>query len=95
MADSLQFVSSCNRPVYDYTRLALINKELNAMLAREMKAPLEHQSQGLEDLLCEVTQLIEDWMDNEPGDDELCGEPPLTADEMHSAAWREHVELHR
>jgi hypothetical protein len=29
-----------------------------------------------------------------PSDDEICGEPPMTADEMHTAAWRQHQELH-
>jgi hypothetical protein len=32
--------------------------------------------------------------DGGPSDDKICGEPPMTADEMHTAAWRQHQELH-
>ena len=39
----------------------------------------------------EITVELTQW---EPNDDDLCGEPPLTADEMHNAAWKQHQELH-
>jgi hypothetical protein len=32
---------------------------------------------------------------DEPTDNELTGEPPITADEIHTAAWKEHQEAHR
>ena len=39
----------------------------------------------------EISVELTQW---EPNDDDLCGEPPLTADEMHNAAWKQHQELH-
>lgn len=40
----------------------------------------------------EFTVEVDNW---QPGDEDLCGEPPLTANEMHSMAWKEHQEAHR
>jgi hypothetical protein len=35
------------------------------------------------------------WIEWEPSDEDLCpGEPPMTMQEMHSAAHAQHVELH-
>jgi hypothetical protein len=32
--------------------------------------------------------------DDGPSDYEIFGEPPMTANEMYTAAWRQHQELH-
>lgn len=45
----------------------------------------------------EIIPMLTNELDSDfggPGDDEICGEPPMTADETHSAAWRQHQELH-
>jgi hypothetical protein len=31
---------------------------------------------------------------DEPTDEDLIGEPPITMNEMHSAAWKEHQAMH-
>jgi hypothetical protein len=42
----------------------------------------------------EVLPLLESIIDYEPSDEEMSGEPPMSANEMHSAAWKQHQELH-
>jgi hypothetical protein len=42
----------------------------------------------------EIIPLIRNEMDCDPTPYEL-GEPPITADEMHTAAWNEHLAAHR
>ncbi|NBX49005.1 hypothetical protein EBT25_03515 [bacterium] len=39
----------------------------------------------------EITIQLETW---QPSDEDLCGEPPMTADEIHNEAWKQHQELH-
>jgi hypothetical protein len=35
------------------------------------------------------------WIEWEPSDEDLCpGEPPMTMQELHSAAHAQHMELH-
>ena len=53
----------------------------------------------------DVVNLIEDelmpaldaaiaWIEWEPSDDDILGEPPMTMQEMHSAAHAQHIALH-
>jgi hypothetical protein len=44
-------------------------------------------------VLEEVIGMLQDELDHDPTPNEL-GEPPITADEMHTAAWKEHQEMH-
>jgi len=44
--------------------------------------------------LDEAISLLSDELDYDPTPSEP-GEPPMTASEMHDAAWREHLEAHR
>ena len=39
----------------------------------------------------EFTVEVDAW---EPSDDDIGGEPPMTAKEMHDSAWKQHQELH-
>ena len=78
-------------------RIDLILKELSAIYQREEKRDWPDKTLPYEapELILEAIGLLEratEW--GEPTDDELGGEPPLTADEMHTAAWRKHQELH-
>jgi len=38
--------------------------------------------------------MLSDELDYDPTPNEP-GEPPITLDEMHTAAWKEHQEMHR
>ena len=78
-------------------RIELIIKELQAIYAREGKRDLMYLQLPYEapELLLEAIGLLEkatEW--GEPSDDDLTGEPPMSADERHAQAWRQHQELH-
>lgn len=84
-------------PVNEYKHLERILKELNEIVQRENK---RHQMDAdltpsmlalLED---EIIPMLENELDYDPTDD-MGGEPPITAAEMHHAAWVQHQELHR
>ena len=85
-------------PMHDDKRINLIIKELQAIYQREQKRPLGYNDlpSGADEYLLEAIGLLEkatEW--DEPSDDDLLGEPPITMAEMHSAAWKEHQEMHR
>ena len=83
--------------MHDDRRIDLIIKELQAIYQREQKRPLGENDLpfGADEYLLEAIGLLEkatEW----PGEPEdSYGEPPMTMDEMHSAAWKEHQEMHR
>jgi hypothetical protein len=85
--------------VNDERRIDMILKELIAIYHREDKRILGYQQlpyHGLEHVL-EAIGLLEraiEW--DEPTDEDLGygAEPPITMDEMHTAAWKEHQEAH-
>jgi len=61
--------------------------EMNQHLTHSMLSMLED----------EIIPMLTNELDSDfggPTDDEICGEPSMTADEMHTAAWRQHQELH-
>jgi hypothetical protein len=77
-----------------------IIKELNEVLDRDSKRDImyEHLTPTLRSLIEEeIIPALENELNWEPSDEDLGygSEPPLTADEMHTAAWQEHQELHR
>jgi hypothetical protein len=87
-------------PVNDHANIERIIKELNEILEREAKRPgmYEHLTSSMRSLLeDEIIPALENEINWEPSDDDLGygGEPPMTADEMHTAAWQQHQELHR
>lgn len=85
-----------NPHVYDSFKLELIRDELQNILDREMKCPIMDSSPGLEDMLCEVIQIMSDFIDYQPSDEEMNpSEPPITMNEMHSAAWAQKQELRK
>ena len=78
-------------------RIDLILKELNAIYQREEKRDWPDKTLPYEapELILEAIGLLEkatEW--DEPTDDELTGEPPLTTAEMHDNAWKEHQAMH-
>ena len=87
-------------PMSELQKLERIIKELNEVLERDSKRDImdEHLTPSLRSLIeDEIIPALEEELNWEPSDADLGygGEPPMTADEMHTAAWREHQELHR
>ena len=79
----------------EYHQLKLIVNQLEAILAREDKRHMMDQQ-----LTChthnaieEAIALLEAEIDYDPTPNEP-GEPLMTADEMHTAAWQQHQALH-
>lgn len=48
----------------------------------------------LEDDLMPALEAAIKWIEWEPSDDDILGEPPMSMQEMHSAAHAQHMELH-
>ena len=87
-------------PMNEQQHLTRIIKELNEILNRESARPEmnEHLTPSMRSLLEEeVIPALENELNYEPSDEELGygSEPPLTMNEMHTAAWQEHQETHR
>lgn len=78
----------------DYTRLELMFRELQEMLRRENKR-MNSCDVDYESTLNDVIDRMDEYINYEPSDAELMGEPPISAAERHSAAWAEHLEAHR
>lgn len=82
--------------VNEYTVLNNILAELKEVIKREGKRHQmdQHLTFSMLALLeDEIIPMLENELDVEYEPDET-GEPPMTADEMHSAAWAQHRELH-
>ena len=69
-------------------KLQLINKELSAIFSTEYLS--NHQKDHLLDVIDSLQEVLAHFGD--PGDS--FGEPPITLDEMHTAAWQQHKEMH-
>ena len=87
-------------PMNEEQNLERIIKELKEILSRESKRYEmdEHLSPSMRALLEEeIIPALENELNYEPTDEELGygSEPPLTMNEMHSAAWKEHQAMHR
>ena len=83
----------------EYYKRADVLEELKAISQRESKRHMmdQHLTPSMLAMVeDEIIPMLENEMDYEPTDEELGygGEPPMTADEMHTAAWRQHQELH-
>lgn len=81
----------------DDMRITLIIEELQAIYKREEARPMGYNDLpfGADEYLLEAIGQLEkaiEW----PGEiEDSYGEPPITMAEMHSAAWKEHQEMHR
>jgi hypothetical protein len=81
----------------EYRTLSNILTELQQIVNRENKRHMMDQHLTLSCLALleeEIIPMLENELDCDYEPDEL-GEPPLTMDEMHTAAWKEHQEMHR
>jgi len=87
-------------PMNEQQHLTRIIKELNEILNRE-SARLEmneHLTPSMRSLLEEeIIPALENELNYEPSDEELGygSEPPLTMNEMHTAAFTQHQAMHR
>ena len=86
-------------PMNEQQNLERIIKELNEILKRESARHEmnEHLTPSMRSLLEEeIIPALENELNYEPSDEELGygSEPPLTMNEMHTAAWKEHQLLH-
>ena len=80
----------------EYHQLRLALDVLKAIRDRESKRHQmdEHLDGHTADVLLEVISMLSDELDYDPTPSEP-GEPPITLNEMHTAAWKEHQEMHR
>ena len=79
----------------EYKQLEQALDILKAVLARESTRHQmdEHLVPGDKDIVQEAIGLLEEIIDYDPTPNEP-GEPPITLDEMHTAAWKEHQAMH-
>ena len=69
-------------------KLQLINNELRELLGTSYRD--SYLDDHLADAIDSIDQLLAHFGD--PGDS--FGEPPVTLNEMHTAAWQQHQEMH-
>jgi len=84
----------------EYHKLAGVLEELKAISQRESKRHEmdQHLTPSMLAMVDdEIIPMLENEMDYDPSDEDLGygGEAPMTTDEMHTVAWRQHQELHR
>jgi hypothetical protein len=70
-------------------KLQLIEKALRDILYRK-EYLTNHQKDHMLDVIDSLEEVLKDFGD--PGDS--FGEPPITLDEMHTAAWQQHQAMH-
>ena len=80
----------------EYHKLREAVDLLKAVLEREAKrsCTCQHLVPGDDSVVEEVIAMLEERIDYDPTPNEI-GEPPITLDEMHTAAWKQHQEMHR
>lgn len=69
-------------------KLQLINRALQELLSTSYQG--SYLDDHLSDAIDSIDQVLAHFGD--PGDS--FGEPPVTLDEMHTAAWQQHKEMH-
>ena len=95
----------CNRPIQEseeseYDKIERALTILQGVIDRENKRNEMDGTihTGMRCLLEEYNALLENELDFDPTPqylyDDTGGEPPVTLDEMHTAAWQQHREMH-
>jgi hypothetical protein len=81
--------------VHDLERLELIRNELREIQDRELERM--DSLPGLDNTLEEIIHALTEYIDYEPSDEEMgySSEPPITAAEIHTAAWAQKQELRK
>ena len=87
--------------INEYTHVENILKDLKAIIEREDKRHMmdQHLTTSMKMLLeDEIIPQLENELDFDPTPqylwDETGGEPPVTLDEMHTAAYNQKREMH-
>jgi hypothetical protein len=77
---------------YQHQLLALVARE-NARHMMDTHLPFD-VLQVVEEELLPALEAVQEALDWEPSDADLGGELPMTAAELHSAAWQQHQDTH-
>ena len=95
MSHHLKFLST-HPPfrVNDLSKVDLIRKELRSIIEHQDSLDIMDTEIGLDSALYEVLEILDGYLDYEPSDDDMGGEPPITMTEMHAGAWKQHVAMH-
>jgi hypothetical protein len=95
MSHHLKFLST-HPPfrVNDLSKVDLIRRELRAIIEHQDSLDIMDTEIGLDSALYEVLEILDGYLDYEPSDDDMGGEPPMTLTEMHAGAWKQHIAMH-
>jgi hypothetical protein len=95
MSHHLKFLST-HPPfrVNDLSKVDLIRRELRAIIEHQDSLDIMDTELGLDDALYQVLEILDEYLDWEPSDDDMGGEPPMTMTEMHAGAWKQHIAMH-
>jgi hypothetical protein len=83
-----------------FTYLYEVRKTIRENLEADARSPINHQEfypsliGDLLDEVCTAIDLVEQQVEIDPTDYICDGEPPMTMAELHSVAWKEHLEAH-
>lgn len=95
---SIEFRSVAPGQISDHVRLSLIHKELRAMSKRQSRLHEMDSDCDLTDCINDLIDRIDEYQDYDPTPqylyDNTGGEPAVSAEEIHSGAWKQHQELH-
>ena len=83
--------------IYSQTEIEKAYKILQEVVKRENKLHLMDMtlnSCDVDIIEYEVLPLLESIIDYQPSDEEMRGESSMSAEEIHSSAWKQHQELH-
>ena len=95
MSHHLKFLST-HPPfrVNDLSKVDLIRRELRSIIEHQDSLDIMDTEIGLDSALYEVLEILDGYLDYEPSDDDMGGEPPMTLTEMHAGAWKQHIAMH-
>jgi hypothetical protein len=95
MSHHLKFLST-HPPfrVNDLSKVDLIRRELRAIIEHQDSLDIMDTEIGLDSALYEVLEILDGYLDYEPSDADMGGEPPMTLTEMHTGAWKQHIAMH-
>jgi hypothetical protein len=95
MSHHLKFLST-HPPfcVNDLSKVDLIRRELRAIIEHQDSLDIMDTEIGLDSALYEVLEILDGYLDYEPSDNDMGGEPPMTMTEMHAGAWKQHIAMH-
>ena len=94
MSNQIKFLST--HPPYrvgDEEKLNLIKDELLKIIAHQYKLHMVDTTPGLSECAEEAYEILTRYLDYDPSDADM-DPTPVTAAEMHVAAWKQHIEMH-